>query len=446
MFRTILISIGAPLLMVLAVILMYWILTRIGIDLSTALSFAILFSPIWLPFFLFFLTFERWQYYVRTKFVVNQGRTTLRIKLPQEVFKSPEAMENIFTQSFYQNKPYNLMLAYIDGRHPLVNSYEIVAHNGEVKFYVNVPTKKFKNMLEAQFYAQYPGVEVLEEPVDYAAEVKWDPKKWEMMSFHIVKKDEDVMPIKTYVDLGLDKMPKEEEKNDPLAPLIEHLCQAQSHERIWIQILTKPELKTRFGTGDLSKYEMLSSRAKKKIDEIMQRDKPASKVPTDEETSNYTVLTPGERNLVEAIERNTSKYAFHTAIRAMYIVDSEAGKFRGDMITGLLKAFTQHDVIDRNEMGTRWRTDFDYPFISDPTGRRKEKYKQWELEDYKKRYYYPRDYVGHADKMKVMSVEELATIYHLPGKVILSPGLSRVTSQKREAPANLPVGTPTLES
>jgi 3'-phosphoadenosine 5'-phosphosulfate sulfotransferase (PAPS reductase)/FAD synthetase len=65
-----------------------------------------------------------------------------------------------------------------------------------------------------------------------------------------------------------------------------------------------------------------------------------------------------------------------------------------------------------------------------------------ELEDYKNRYYYPRDYVNHADKMKVMSVEELATIYHLPGKVILSPGLRRVESQKREAPANLPVGQP----
>lgn len=441
MFKTILVSVGAPVLMVIGAFLMYWIFIRMGVDMSRALSFAIVTSPLWLPYILFFLTFERWQWYVRQKFVVNQGRTTLRIKLPQEVFKSPEAMENVLTQSFYHNKPYNLMLAYHTGRHPLVNSFEIVSIGGEVKFYVNVPTKKFKNILEAQIYAQYPGVEILEEPVDYSAEIKWNPDKYDLMSFHIVKKDEDVMPIKSYVDLGLDKLPKEEEKTDPMSPLIEHLSQVQPHERIWVQILMKPEMKTNFSTGDLTGYTMIVDRAKKKIDEIMKRDAfdPAS----EEEGQSNARLTPGERDLVEAIERNTSKYSFHTAIRAMYIVDEENGKFRGDMITGLLKAFTQHDVMNRNEMGVRWRTDFDYPGISDPTGKRRVKYKKWELEDYKNRYYYPRDYVGHADKMKVMSVEELATMYHLPGKVIISPGLTRIESQKREAPSNLPIGSPT---
>lgn len=440
MFKTILISVGAPVLMVIAGVLLYWISIKVEVQFSTAFSYVFLTAPIWLPIFLFYITFERWQWYVRQKFVVNQGRTTLRIKLPQEVFKSPEAMENVLTQSFYANKPYNLMMAYIDGRAPLVNSFEIVASNGEIKFYANVPTKKFKNIVEAQLYAQYPGIEVYEEPVDYTAEIKWNPKKYDMMSFHIVKREDDVLPIKTYIDLGLDKMPKEEEKTDPMAPLLEHMNQVQAHERIWVQILMKPEMKTSFSTGDLSSYTELVDRAKDKINEIMKRDKydPAA----EEEGVQNPRITPGERSLVEAIERNAGKFAFHTAIRAMYIVDEENGKFRGDMITGLLKAFTQHNVMGRNELKVPWRTDFDYQFISDPTGKRRIKYKKMELEDYKNRYYYPRDYVGHSDAMKVMTVEELATIYHLPGKVIISPGVTRIESQKREAPANLPVGTP----
>lgn len=448
MFKTFLVSAGVPLLLAIAVVLLYFILLVIGIDIGSALSFAILISPFWLPYVLFYLMYERWMYFVRTKFVVKEGRTTLRIKLPQEVFKSPEAMENVLTQAFYHNKPYNLMLAYLHGRHPLINSLEIAAHNGEVKFYVNVPKKKIKNIIEAAFYAEYPGVEIVEEPVDYTAAVRWDPEKWEMMSFHIVKKENEALPIRTYIDLGLDKMPKEEEKTDPMAPLIEHLSKVKPHEHIWVQVLIRPQLARDFSTGDLQKTDRLENRAPKVIDKIMGRDKKTTRKMVDrkmieEEEDNIVRLTPGERDTIEAIERNVGKYGYDTAIRAMYIVDSTKQKFDGEMLTPLLSAFSQHTIITRNELGVRWRTDFDYPFIQDPTGKRVIKYKQWELEDYKNRYYYQRDYVGAADKPKVMSTEEIATIYHLPGKVIVSPGLTRIESQKRTAPANLPVGTPT---
>jgi len=39
-----------------------------------------------------------------------------------------------------------------------------------------------------------------------------------------------------------------------------------------------------------------------------------------------------------------------------------------------------------------------------------------------------------------MSVEELATIYHIPGSVIITPNLSRIESARKSAPANLPIG------
>jgi hypothetical protein len=99
-------------------------------------------------------------------------------------------------------------------------------------------------------------------------------------------------------------------------------------------------------------------------------------------------------------------------------------------------------MIGRNKVGFQWRTDFDYNFISDPTGSRKIAYKKSELEDYKKRYFYRADYMKEKDKPKVMSVEEIATMYHIPGKVVVTPGLTRVESLKREAPANLPTGIP----
>lgn len=371
---------------------------------------------------------------VREKFKFENGRSTLRIKLPQEVFKSPEAMESVFTQIHNAGRADNLMQTYLDGRHPLVLSFEIVSIGGEVRFYANVPTKKSKNALEAQLYAQYPGIEVTEELIDYTAEVKWNPKEWDMISFHLMKKSDEIYPIKTYIDYGMDKLPKEELKFEPMAPLIEHLGKAKPNERIWIQILTTAHAKEGFDTGSLSKSSTWEGKAQAKIDEIMGRDKSRLGV---EETDTRPVLTMSERDTIAAIERNISKYAFKVAIRAMYI--SKAGKFDGEMIGPMLRSFSQYDVIGRNGVGVKWRTDFNYNFISDLSGNRKIAMKKNELESYKARSYLPGDKKNHVDKETVMSTEELATIYHIPGTSVVTPTLSRVESTRKEAPANLPI-------
>jgi hypothetical protein len=376
-----------------------------------------------------------WMWSVGEKFKYDNGRTTLRIKLPQEVLKSPEAMESVLTQIHNANGPDNLMQTYLDGKRPLVSSLELASIGGEVRFYANVPTKKVKNALESNLYAQYPGIEVSEELIDYTAEIKWDEKKIDVLSFHVTKKEDEVLPIKTYIDFGLDKQPKEELKFEPMAPLLEHLGTAKPHERIWIQILMTPHAKKSFKTGSLSKVDTWDKKAKAKIDEIMGRDKKGLGV---EETDNRPVLTMGERETISAIERNVGKYAYSVAIRAMYI--TEAGKFDGDMIGPMLRAFGQFDIIGRNGLGPKWRTDFNYNFFQDFTGARKIRAKKNELEYYKARFYIEGDSKNKVDSAKVMSVEELATIYHIPGTSVVTPSLSRVENTRREAPANLPIG------
>ena len=132
-------------------------------------SFIIALSPIWVPVTLFHIFYDRWMEYVKLKFQDDNGRVTLRIKPPQEVFKSPEAMESILAQIWNSYSRDNLVQTYVDGKHPLTYCFEIASVGGEVRFYVNVPRKKVKNAIEAQFYAQYPGIEVIEEKVDYTA-------------------------------------------------------------------------------------------------------------------------------------------------------------------------------------------------------------------------------------------------------------------------------------
>ena len=426
----------SPLFFVLAVVVVYQIFSLIvDINLALPISFLIALSPIWLPIVLFYLAYDKWVYYVHLKFVLMNGRTTLRIHLPQNVFKSPEAMESVFTQIYNLATPDNLMHMYLDGRHPLTYSFELVSIGGEVRFYMNVPTKKIKNALEAQLYAQYPGIEVVEESYDYVDEITWDPNRFEIFSFHICKKTDQALPIKTYIDFNLDKMPKEEEKYDPLSAMIEALSLVKPHERVWIQILATPHTKKDYKNGHLFNSKPTWEKGvQNSINAIMKRD---GRVELDPDEKKQ-MLTVGERERIAAMERNVGKYAYDTGIRFMYI--AEKGKFNADIFTPVLRSFTQFDMLNRGALGVRWRTDFNYPMISDPSGARRERYKRNELFDYKLREYKVRDRKDFADETKVMSVEELATLFHLPSGTIITPSLPRITSTRKEAPSNLPTG------
>jgi len=424
---------AGPIFLVVGVLLIRFTLQTMGIDAAPVIAIIVALTPLWLPFVLFFLAHEYWIRFVRLNFAVRNGRVTLRIKLPQEVFKSPEAMERVMSQIHNPNSSDNPWQGWVDGKHPLMFSFELVSLGGDIRFYVNVPEKKTRNAIEAQLYAQYPGVEITEEKIDYTAEIPWDPEQHEYMSFHLCKKEDQEFPIRTYIDMGLDKLPKEEEKVEPMAPMLEQLSMVQPHERVWVQILAKPHAKKGFKNGELKETKTWEARVVSKIDDLLGRNSSTKLGPG--EFEEQPRLTVGERDTIAAMERNAGKYAYETAIRWMYI--SESGKFNGDFIGPMMRSFSEYDIIGRNGVGPRWRTDFDYNIFSDPKGTKKVKMKKKELEAYKLRQYIPD---GDADKPKVMTVEELATMWHLPGSTVVTPGVDRITSTRSEAPVNLPTG------
>ena len=437
LFKALFGSIAGPLFLFLGVGVILYMLSVMNVDFIPILSFIVALSPIWVPVTLFYIFFDRWQDYTGLKFQDDNGRVTLRIKPPGEVFKSPEAMESVFAQLFNSYSRDNLVQTYIDGKRPLTYSFEMANVGGEVRFYANVPRKKTKNALEALLYAHYPGIEVTEETIDYTAEVRNDLEKHDFMAFHFVKKGKDeVLPIKTYIEFGLDRMPKEEEKFEPMAPLIEHIGKCKPHERIWIQWLCTPHVEQNFKNGQLHVKETWDKAAKATIKSIMMGE--TSKDTENPETPSK--LTMGERDVITAIERNTGKYAYEVAIRAMYIT-LDKKKFDGDMIGPILRGMSQWDIIGRNGIGLKWRTDFDWPWFTDPSGSKKRYYKRRELDFYKGRNYLPGDVKKFGDAPKVMSSEELASMYHIPGKSIVTPSLSRVESVRRNAPTNLPTGS-----
>jgi hypothetical protein len=436
-FKSLLGSAFVPLLLLLVGVVIYFTFSTIGVDVAPVVSLLILLTPIWLPLVLAPLFFGQWMFYVQFKFAIDNGRTTLRIKLPQSVKKSPEAMEAFFTQIHNVSSSDNLFQTYLDGKHPLIFSFELVSIGGDVRFYINVPTKKTKNAVEAQLYAQYPGIEVVEEAIDYTGEVTWDPEKWWVFSARMGKREDQEYPIKTYLDFGMDKMPKEEvEIFEPMAAMIEHISAIKPHERVWIQILCRSHTKKNLKSGSLKEIPSWENKVFEKIDEMMGRQKGKKVGPM--ESEEVPRLTMGERDTITAMERNAGKYAYETAIRWMYITKPD--KVDGNFIGPMIRTFAQYDIIKRNGIAIKWRTDFNYNMFQDRSGVKKNAMRKWELAQYKRRRYSCDLWDTEGSAPRIFTAEELATIYHIPSSSIITPGLTRIPSTRAEAPQNLPIG------
>lgn len=424
--------------------LLYFIYSTSTAIFFAAVTFMLLTAPIWFPYYAYDIFLMRWMDYVGKKFYLGTGRTLYRINLPQEVTKSPEAMEQVLTAMWTKQTADNYWQTYIDGKRPLPVGLEIASIGGEVRFYVNVNSKKTRESFVSAMYSQYPGIELVEEPVDYLGEFAADDPEWEQWYTHLNKSygSGRWVPIKTYVEYGLNDMPKEEEKVDPMVTMLEFLASMTPDERLVMQFVITPKRQGSLLFGqkmwpwqEEPKWQV---DAQATVDELMQRD-PKTKGPINNDGSDFDGMpriTPGEREDVETIERNMEKTAYSVGIKYMYA--ARKGKFRAANINPINNLFFQYNKEGRTKVGQKWRTDFNYMWFSDPFGDRLEGYRRVEHKMFRLR-----KYINHcqSDGSKIWTTEELATIFHIPGKVALTPTLSRVPSTRGEAPPNLPIGT-----
>ncbi len=430
---------GGIVLSILGLCLIGFIVLYIGIPTTQWISFVFLSSPLWLPWVLFHEFFKKWMEYVGMSFALAQGRTTLEIQFPQEVFKSPLAMELVLNQMYQTASPDNHIETYWDGKHPPTYGLEIVSDGGRIHFYINTPKKKFKNLIETQLYAQYPGIVVKELPIDYTAALPWDPSRFGYFALHFRLKNPDPFPIKTYIDFGLDKDQKEEYKIDPMSTILELLGSIGPKEKIWIQILISAHRKVNFKTGSLQEHDDWQGAITAEIDKIMKKRAGKKKKPSGEEEEELSgTLTPRERDIVASLERSAAKNAFNTKIRALYAAELE-GLQISERIGPIITMWRSFDDVTRNGIGVAWRSDFDWNWWQDPSGKKRAAHKERELEEYKLRIYEGQAAKG-IDGGFILTTEELASIFHPAGAVLLTPTLERVPSARAEAPSNLPRG------
>lgn len=397
---------------------------------ETALWFILRSAYIWLPIFLFVMFWRMWMAYIRAHYIQKQGNVLLEIKLPREILKSPAAMEFVFVQLFQKGSPKNLFETFWDGKVPPWFSFEIASIEGEVRFYIWTP-EKFKDLIETQIYAQYPTVEIYEAE-DYTVPVTYD--SCEMWGTYFQLTDPDPYPIKSYIDYGLDRDPKEEFKIEPMNSLIEFLGSLKKGEQVWMQIMIQAHKKEWIKEGRLFPKGDWKPAAEKEIKSI--KDAATNKI-EGSQFPGFPQYSEGQKNKLDAIERSLGKFAFDSTIRMAYIAKDQ-DHFRPVSITGLIGSTRQFNSNELNGFKLGSYTDVSYPF-QDFRGKRVASMKKSFLDAYKLRSFFQQPYKNWWQKPFVLTTEELATIYHFPGEVTSTPSFTRIPSRKAEPPSNLPI-------
>lgn len=395
---------------------------------NSTLDFILLILPIALPIILAFILFDMWVYYAREKFISEQENVLLKVVPPTDVLKTPLAME-LFINGLYQvSGESDFVDVYWKGSVRPWFSLEMVSDGGKVNFYIWT-TKKMAGYLESQIYAQYPGIEVIESP-DYATETKFDDSRHKFWAAEFVFLQDNSIPIKTYVDYGLDKPMKDEEKTDPITPTLEFLGSIREGERVWIQIIVKahkkedPKPDKWFGKTDL-----WVDNHKKEVKKIRDAYK-------EKDDNKPTPVSTIQDKRIEAIERAQGKLPFDVGMRGAYLADKDV--FSKGTTGGIMNAFQQYGSANLNGFKPTNKPGVDW-WWQDPFGRKERAQETQLLQDYRDRAYFHRTYMGRKRNVLVMNSEELATMFHFPGSVALTPNLERVQSRKSNAPSDLPV-------
>ena len=369
---------------------------------------------LWLPLILIIIFWKSWLHYIRTLYINSLSWVLLEIKIPREIQKTPYAMEVALT-SFHITKKGNLVDRYWRGVLKPWMGLEVLGAGGKIRFFIYVQ-KKLRNLIESQIYSQYPGAEIIEAD-DYTSAIPADipNQDWQAWGAEFGLNKESFYPIKTYVDFGLQKPgEKEEEKVDPITTFLEMLGHLKQGEFIWFQILIRAASKEWRKPGE------------KFVEKLVSTEKSAKE---GEMKLGMFRLSPGQQDTLKAVERKIAKLGFKTGIRAMYLARRDA--FEPVNISALTGVIKQYNAENLNGFKVARDTGRNYFFVE----RREAFLQRRMLNAYRKRSWF---YMPYRREPYIMTAEELATIYHFPGRVAEIPTFARIEAKKAGPPSTLP--------
>ena len=418
-----------------------------------------------LPFILWRPFKFLWLWWRIDIFLSQQRWILLEIRLPKELLKPIRAMEVVLSSiqaTIYQ--PPDLWEKWIDGQVQLSICLEIASINGEPHFFVRTP-KQFRDSVESSFYAQYPEIEI-KEVDDYTKYVPQDlpNKDWDMFGSDYKMLKPDFYPIKTYLQFETEQEPLEKKRIDPVAGLMEAMAKIKEGEQLWIQFILSPIADAddiKFFGRTTTKRSLSEWRKKGEAlrDKLARRDEAekertmlqmafdiiTGKIEQKKEKEIIPPemkLTPGEREVLSAIEMKMSKPIFECSVRFIYLGKRDVWfkpNFR--LAFSYFNQYTSNNlnaIFPIGETLTKIKKYFIFRFFNATFIRERRAYLRCRklFRNYISRVspFFPRP--GGTYKF---NVEELASLYHFPSwEVSPVPGVQRLDSRKGPPP-ELPV-------
>ncbi len=401
-----------------------------------------------LPFFavvvLGLIAWKFWMKYIQMNYIAGIEWTTLQVKIPRDVWKTPQAMEFVLLNAFHQTiSTATWFNRSWEGKVRAWFALEIVSIEGNIHFFIRTPLF-FKNLIESQIYAQYPKAEISEVP-DYTEQLvtEWEGAEWDMWGCEYKLNKPDAYPIKTYIDYGLDQAQglEEEQRIDPMTPMLEYMGAIGPGEQIWFQIIIRAATERYNKPGTWFGKHKWTDEAQLEIKKLMApyaiKDEQGNK------TSDFQKIPKPIQDTISAIDRAADKFGFDVGMRGMYLAKKE--KFKGINNVGLMSVIKQYNSQNLNGFKPTHHTSVDYPW-QDYKDSRASKFKKELFEAYRLRafFYPPHDSkivaLKHFTRVPfILNTEELATIFHFPGQVAATPTFGRIESKKAEPPGNLPL-------
>jgi len=382
------------------------------------------------PIFLITLFWQLRLIYKRQQFLIKEKWDMLEVRIPREIVKRPKAMEQVFS-SLYGIYSFGIgwIQKYLEGQVDLWISFEIAAKGGGIQFFVRTPSK-YRNLVESSIYGQYPGAEIIVAP-DYTQELPslLPNETFDLWGTGLTLAKEDPYPIRTYKEF--DEYEIDDEKRiDPLSGLFEAMSKLKGNERIWIQCMISA---TGSATGGEVKEE-----AEEIIKKIVEEN---TKVEGEEGKVSRKPLTHGMQEVIKGIEGKVSKQVFQTTLRYVYIAPRD--EFNEQNNSAVLGSFQQFNTQNMNAFKSdKTKTSFGgfrAKFFPKFKNKKVLVKKRMFYDAYVHRKFGLTNHISDSEKLPILSVEELATIYHYPIVNVKAPQLQRIGSRRSEPPVNLPI-------
>jgi hypothetical protein len=413
-------------------------------------------NGLWIPvaWWLYQEVWESFQFWTSGMHAGNPSRKFiyLAVDVPSDTEQTPASMEAIFNQLAGAHGTSTWVDQKWRGEFLDWFSFEIVSLEGYVQYIIRC-RDNLRDLVEAAVYAQYPDAEI-SEVSDYTNDVPshWPDTDWDYFGTGYATKLPDGYPIKTFVEFE-DKI--RGEFVDPMSAMLEIMSKIGKGEQIWYQIQAKPIVDSDWIPAAQDEIDKLTERYKAperggiigflmkiphqvtaafdSIAETQLVGEGGDDSSNDFAKSPMFNMTPGEKTLLEDMERKTGKLAYKCRIRIAYFGKKNVfSKSRGvGPVVGALKQFNDASKNWLNVEKHSW-TKANYAFKKARIYQRQNSF----IQALKNRSLFAGDTPGGF----ILNSEELATIYHFPMLSVKAPMVKRTGAKKSEPPSTLPIG------